>query len=154
MPERRKEPYDQDLWVRGGNWQGDRGLEPDFGRAASAHYRGGSWVDQDETSRSPGPYVGLGPKGYARSDETIYVDICERLMRFGYVDATDIEVEVHHGEVTLSGWVGDRDQKRLAEDLADGVAGVKDVHNRIRLRHQAGVGTPEVARTGRGPDEG
>jgi hypothetical protein len=101
----------------------------------------------------PGPYVGRGPKGYVRSDERIYEDVCERLMRFGHVDASDIEVHVSRGEVTLEGVVDDRLQKRLAEDLADGVPGVIDVHNRLRIRRQPGVGTEELVREGRAHDE-
>lgn len=140
--------------LRGGNYQGDRGLEPDFGGVGTTpRYRGGSQVDQAGTTRPPGPYVGRGPRGYTRSDETIYEDVCERLTRFGYVDATDVEVSVSGGEVTLEGWVADRDQKRLAEDLADGVPGVLDVHNRIRIRRQPGVGVEEMAREARPHDE-
>lgn len=134
---------------------GGRGLEIDYGGLGTTqHYRGGSWTDQTGTRRAPGPYVGRGPKGYARSDQRIYEDVCERLMRFGHVDATEVEVEVRDREVTLTGWVADREQKRLAEDLADGVPGVIDVHNRIRIHRQPGVGTEELVREGRAPDEG
>ncbi|MBZ5581426.1 MAG: BON domain-containing protein, partial [Acidobacteriia bacterium] len=34
---------------------------------------------------------------------------------------------------TLAGSVEDRSAKRLAEDLAASVSGVKDVHNQLRL---------------------
>lgn len=86
-----------------------------------------------ETWRQPGPYSGRGPKGYRRSDETIAEDVCERLTQHGYVDASDIEVKVEGGEVTLQGTVDNRRTKRLAEDIAASVAGVSDVHNRLRL---------------------
>jgi osmotically-inducible protein OsmY len=36
----------------------------------------------------------------------------------------------------LPGTVDDRRAKRLAEDLAESVSGVKDVHNRLRVRHE------------------
>jgi osmotically-inducible protein OsmY len=49
----------------------------------------------------------------------------------GYLDASEIEVEVTQDEVTLSGTVPDRRSKRLAEDLAASVRGVWDVHNRL-----------------------
>jgi hypothetical protein len=80
-----------------------------------------------------GPYVGLGPRGYHRSDERIHEEVCERLTEHGDIDATDVEVGVEGGEVTLSGTVATRSQKRLAEDVADGVAGVVDVDNRLRV---------------------
>jgi hypothetical protein len=135
-PRRSPGSFDQDEWRLGGD---KYGLEADFeGVGTSPNYRGGSWTEQRGTHRA-GPYVGLGPKGYTRSDETIYEDACQRLMRFGYVDARDIEVKVERGEVTLEGSVHDRDQKRLAEDLVDAVPGVVDVHNRIRVRHLPAV---------------
>ena len=143
-----REQLDEDDWMGGRNRQGDRGLEPDWGGVGtSPDYFGGTWVDQRGTRRAPGPYVGRGPKGYARSDETIYVDACERLTRFGHVDATDVGVEVKQGEVTLTGTVADRMQKRLAEDLVDAVPGVIDVHNLLRIRRApSAVGTAELVR--------
>jgi hypothetical protein len=88
----------------------------------------------DRESSARGPFVGLGPRGYRRSDERIYEDVCERLTRHGDIDASDTEVVVSEGEVTLSGTVATRAQKRLAEDIADAVIGVVEVHNRLRLR--------------------
>ena len=49
------------------------------------------------------------------------------------VDASDIEVSVSNGEVTLTGFVLDRYQKRRAEDVAEHVSGVKHVENRIKV---------------------
>jgi osmotically-inducible protein OsmY len=80
-----------------------------------------------------GPYFGRGPKGYRRSDERIAEDINERLTQHPFLDATEIVVNVQDGEVELSGTVEDRKAKRLAEDIAESVSGVKDVHNRIRM---------------------
>jgi osmotically-inducible protein OsmY len=86
-------------------------------------------------------YVGRGPKNYRRSDERIEEEINERLERDPQIDATDIEVTVKDGEVTLSGTVENRRVKRLAEDLADDVYGVKDVQNRLRMSTTQG-GSP------------
>jgi hypothetical protein len=142
----RKDQWFPDEFDRGsgGSREGQRGLEPDYGGVGATHrYRGGSWVDQRDAAPAPGPYVGLGPKGYTRSDAAIHEDVCDRLMSFGYVDATDIDVSVSAGEVILAGWVDDRDQKRLAEDIADRVPGVLDVHNRVRVRRRFGGMNPE-----------
>ncbi len=49
------------------------------------------------------------------------------------MDASDIDVTVDSGEVTLSGTVDNRWAKRRAEDIADGVSGVKNVENRIKV---------------------
>jgi hypothetical protein len=111
------------------------------------------------TARRPevrGPYVGYGPRGYHRTDERIFEDVCERLTEHGDIDATDVEVAVAAGEVTLSGTVATRAQKRLAEDVADGVTGVNEVHNRLRVQRAGEVpprGSP-MTPSGRSLDEG
>jgi osmotically-inducible protein OsmY len=76
---------------------------------------------------------GKGPKGYRRSDARIREDVCDLLSDNPKVDATDIEVSVENGEVTLSGTVRSRDDKRRAEYVADAISGVRDVHNRLRI---------------------
>jgi len=77
---------------------------------------------------------GRGPKGYRRADERIHEEACERLTDDHFVDASEIAIEVTNGEVTISGTVDSRDQKRRAESVVDTVAGVRDVHNRLRVR--------------------
>jgi hypothetical protein len=98
-----------------------------------------------ERERESGPYRGKGPKGYRRSDERIREDVCERMEEHPGLDASEIEVQVAEGEVTLTGAVSDRHQKRIAEDCAEDVSGVKDVTNRIRVRKggASGSGSPE-----------
>jgi hypothetical protein len=85
-----------------------------------------------------GPYSGRGPKGYQRSDERLRDDICERLTADPDIDATEIEVSVQSGEVTLEGSVRERRMKREAEDCVESIFGVRDIHNRIRVENQAG----------------
>jgi len=84
----------------------------------------------------PGPYIGWGPAGYQRSDERIREDICERLTLHGQIDARRIEVDVKKGEVTLRGLVDNRSAKRMAEETAESVSGVRDVQNQIRVNEQ------------------
>lgn len=86
-----------------------------------------------ESSRSLG-YAGRGPKGYKRSDERIHEEVCEVLTRHPEVDASEIEVRVKDGEITLTGTVEDRRQKRLAEDAIEDLPGVRDVNNQVRVR--------------------
>jgi hypothetical protein len=76
--------------------------------------------------------MGRGPKGYRRSDERVHDDLCERIARSG-VNADEVEVRVENGEVTLSGTVSSRQEKRYLEDLCEDVFGVNDVHNQIRV---------------------
>ncbi len=108
----------------------------------------------DEANRSPhehggdgGRYVGgsaspqqqqpgRAPRGYARSDERVKEDLIQRIVHEG-MDASELEVEVQNGEVTLSGSVQDRQLRLRLEHLADGVNGVNDVHNNIRVKREA-----------------
>jgi hypothetical protein len=76
--------------------------------------------------------MGRGPKGYRRSDERVHEDVCERIARSG-VNADEVEVRVENGDVTLSGTVRSREEKRYLEDLCEDVFGVNDVHNQTRV---------------------
>jgi osmotically-inducible protein OsmY len=89
-----------------------------------------------------GPFSGRGPKGYERSDERIREDVCDLLCEHGAVDASNVEVRVQGREVTLAGFVPSRLQKRLAEDLADSVSGVHEVHNQLRVSPTATTTQP------------
>jgi hypothetical protein len=67
-------------------------------------------------------------------DERIRSEVSACLTDDWYVDGTEITVAVDNGEVTLEGVVENRAEKRLAEDCADSVPGVVDVHNHLRIR--------------------
>jgi hypothetical protein len=75
----------------------------------------------DEEWNILGPYTGKGPRGYQRSTEQIFADVNERLIRHGYLDARDIQVEVNNAEVTLRGSVTSLYAKRLAGIIAESV---------------------------------
>jgi osmotically-inducible protein OsmY len=77
---------------------------------------------------------GRGPKGYTRSDERIREDVNDRLSDDAFLDASEIEVTVSGGEVTLSGTVENRIDKRRAEDLAEDISGVTNVQNQLRVK--------------------
>ncbi|HEX5815106.1 MAG TPA: BON domain-containing protein, partial [Methylomirabilota bacterium] len=86
-----------------------------------------------ESPGSGGPHAGRGPRNYRRPDERIREDVCDVLCDHGWVDASEIDVTVQNGEVTLSGVVRERQQKRMAEEAVEQVAGVQDVHNQLRV---------------------
>ena len=77
---------------------------------------------------------GRGPKGYRRSDERIKEDVNDRLSDDYYIDASEVEVAVTNTEVTLTGTVNSREDKRRAEDIAESVSGVTNVENRLRVK--------------------
>jgi len=120
-------------------WRGsecDRTLRsPDQEFETSANYR---QPPDDYAERTTGGFRGRGPKGYFRTDDRIREDVCERLSWSDEIDATEIDVRVENGDVILEGTVESRHMKRLAEDLAERVPGVIDVHNGIRVRRAAG----------------
>ena len=97
-----------------------------------SRYRAAQGVDRPSGRRDP--LRTRAPKGYRRPDTTILDEVCLALGHDVDVDATEIEVEVQGGEVTLKGTVETRDQKRWAENLAEGIRGVIDVHNQLRVR--------------------
>lgn len=76
-------------------------------------------------------FIGKGPKSFHRNDERIREDVCEMLMWDTDVDATDIEVIVEKGIVTLRGFVDSRHSKKMAERVIEDISGVKDVRNML-----------------------
>jgi osmotically-inducible protein OsmY len=87
------------------------------------------------------------PRGYKRSDERIREDVCEAIVRAWDLDAGDVDVQVQGTEVTLSGVVEDRHDKRRIEDIAQDVPGVSEVNNQLRTR-QGSSFKEALARTG------
>jgi osmotically-inducible protein OsmY len=85
-------------------------------------------------------YAGRGPKGFRRSDERIRETVSERLEQAEDVDASEIEVQVRDGEVTLTGTVPSRWMKRCAEDCVEALPGVQDVTNQLRVQSSQGRG--------------
>jgi hypothetical protein len=125
-------PYRPDEWDQGppAPYRA-QGRPPAQSQADGFADRGG---DGREPGRPPrGQYAGRGPKGYRRSDERIRESVSEALQHDGDLDASEIEVSVRDGEVTLEGSVPNRWSKRLAEDLVHDQPGVRDVHNRLKV---------------------
>ena len=108
-----------------------------------AHYGyGGGYMGPGDTRFD---YRGRGPRDYRRADERIRDDVNDLLTDNAWVDASDVVVTVESGEVTLVGTVDSRRAKRIAEDIAEAVSGVRDVHNQLRVR--GGARETEVERS-------
>jgi hypothetical protein len=143
-------PYERESYAgRGagqyGGYSSGYGREGEYGQGGQFGQAGRAFTEHWE---SPGPYTGRGPRGYQRSDERIREDVCERLTQHGQIDASDIDVQVADGVVTLSGSVDKRQAKRMAEDLAESVSGVKDVQNQIRIQQGQFGQTGATGQTG------
>ncbi|MCM2349402.1 MAG: BON domain-containing protein [Bacteriovoracaceae bacterium] len=93
-------------------------------------------------------YSGLGPKGYKRSDDSIKEEVCELLKWDPDVDASEIEVSVHKGVVTLKGSVDSRHAKRRAEIILDHIGGVKDIQNKIFLKPVLDMNSDKIVARG------
>lgn len=110
-----------------------RGQHPghrDFGRHDENQDGARRWT----ASGYPGGFHGVGPRGYARSDERIREDVCERLAEHDAIDASGIDVRVEGGVAYLSGEVPERYMKHLAENTVADASGVTDVENGLRVR--------------------
>jgi osmotically-inducible protein OsmY len=103
--------------------------------------RGMGYVARERSGQYPGQYggrfAGRGPKNYVRSDERIREDVCRLLTEDWEVDASDVTVTVANCEVTLSGTVPSREQRRRAEDRAEQVPGVAHVQNNVRVEDRS-----------------
>ncbi|MGE5288347.1 MAG: BON domain-containing protein [Micromonosporaceae bacterium] len=81
-----------------------------------------------------GPHSGKGPK---RSDARLRDDVARLLHDTSWLDASDVDVQFANGEVTLTGTVATRNDKVLAERLAESVPGVVDIHNQLSINRDA-----------------
>jgi hypothetical protein len=153
---------ERERWGSRPESRGYREVERDFGFRGeyAPGGRGGTYQNWDERPRyatyprrdggsgyersswTGGQFSGRGPRGYRRSDERIWEEACEILAHYGELDASEIDVQVRDGEVTLEGTVDSRWSKRLAEDLLEDVRGVHDVHNRLRVQRVQGQEQP------------
>ena len=111
-------------------YSGTMGDETDLGGYSGARRRAG--YGGFDTGRPN--FAGLGSKNYKRSDTRIEEDVHEALMHDPHLDATDIDVAVTDGEVTLSGEVADRAARRRAEECVERCAGVREIHNELKAR--------------------
>jgi osmotically-inducible protein OsmY len=105
-----------------------------FGNLSDYERRGAVRFPESRIMRDQtGTHAGKGPK---RSDERVREIICDRLCEDPLVDASDIEVTVKDCEVTLTGYVRNRQSKRRAEDIVEGLPGIKHLENRIHVNQQ------------------
>ncbi len=125
----------------GVGYRGDDVGRAALGRDRYGHDEYGSYGTA--AMRGDGGHAGKGPKGWQRSDARILEDVSEALARHPSLDPSDIEVEVDGGEVRLTGTIADRRAKRMAEDVAETVFAVRDVHNHLRIRRDEELDAPQ-----------
>ncbi|MBI4345722.1 MAG: BON domain-containing protein [Elusimicrobia bacterium] len=133
VPER--EGYRPSQWA-GGPRRYDWRVPTPFGSRQRPEWR----EEPEDVFDQVRDFFGVGPRGFRRSDERIYEDVCERLMEDPLLDASDIDVSVRNGDVTVRGTVASRDAKRRAEDIVESALGVSDLRNEIHITRGGAFG--------------
>jgi hypothetical protein len=90
--------------------------------------------DQQSDFRKPGPFAGVGPKGYLRGDDAIKEEVSLRLYEHGDIDASEIVVQVTDGVVRLEGTVADHEMRELLPEACEHILGMRELHNAVRVR--------------------
>jgi hypothetical protein len=111
------------------SWNKRQGWDQYYNRGYERGFRrhGGAQIGHDLG------HQGRGPKGYKRSDESIYDDVCDLLARSPDVDAREVEVKVTDGVAYLNGSVSNRQMKKMAELEIENVSGLRDVQNLLSI---------------------
>jgi hypothetical protein len=106
-------------------------------------FRDPNIYEADEVSRTtqdepggPDTDVDPRPRGERRTDEEIRDEIQGLLVQHSQVDASDIQVSVQDGVVTLSGNVESWLEKQIAESVVRNVLGVLEVNNQLNANRQ------------------
>lgn len=76
-------------------------------------------------------FVDGNAKAPKKSDNVIYEEICEILMQTPQIDSTELDVIVQDGDVTLKGFVENREVRALAEEITAEISGVHTVFNQL-----------------------
>ena len=168
-PAENRSEYGTDWGAADRRFYGDRTAfdETIAGRAAGFEARGEYWGDPQDywnermqsqrfrrrRMRAEGAraksFEGVGPRGYQRSDERIREDVCQLLTDHPDIDASNIEVRVNSGAVTLNGNVENRFTKKLAENVVEQCCGIRDVHNQLRISQPSASKTSSVTEIGK-----
>jgi len=104
--------------------------EPDWSGTLSSRRADPVHFVLEETIEEPPP---------GRTDDLIAEDILRGLEAAEEIDDREIDIAVDRGVVALNGTVDTYAIKELAGRIAEHVDGVTEVHNRLRIRTDAGV---------------
>jgi osmotically-inducible protein OsmY len=96
-----------------------------FGDAGAAARR--------QRDQAAGDHSGKGPESHLDPDARIVDEITRRLTDDPGIDASRIEVAAHDGAVTLNGEVTTSGHRAQTEAVAQQVAGVTQVENRLQV---------------------
>ncbi len=86
-----------------------------------------------------GEHKGAGPKTEKHGDDPVLHAVHDALTHEPWLDATDIELAVAGGVVTLTGTVTTDQQKELASKTTSEAKGVTEVKNELTISANSGV---------------
>jgi osmotically-inducible protein OsmY len=112
----------------------------DTGSANVAH-RGDSPASRVDHA-DPAAYS--SPNG-PMTDADILAEVTERLKRTESLDVSAVRIAVVSANVTLEGFVPHRFMQHAIEDVVDHCAGVREIDNRIHVRHRPGEDEPTLS---------
>lgn len=124
-----------------GGGRSQYGQNSQYGSQSSQSYGQGSnttgvW-GAPNTQSLYGEHHGKGPKSYRRSDDRVREDVCEALAHHGGIDASEVDVSVAEGVVTLSGTIDSRQMKRMIEETIEHMSGVQDIKNELKVEESS-----------------
>jgi osmotically-inducible protein OsmY len=85
---------------------------------------------EDREAHSHGHDHGRQPR---TDDDRIHEEVHERLSR-GFLDASDVDVEVRGGVITLEGSVESRDARNLIAELLQEIKGARQLINHLGIK--------------------
>ncbi|MBV8260770.1 MAG: BON domain-containing protein [Paraburkholderia sp.] len=92
---------------------------------------------QDESASAPAATASAAPATSAKkADRKLGYSVRKALSKAKGIDVSDINVRSHGGAVTLTGTVPDQGQIDKAGEVAQGVAGVTSVTNKLTVKQQ------------------
>lgn len=110
-----------------GSWEGTH-------RQVGGQGFGQSGMQGGRFGQQQSDFRGRGPKDYQRSSQRIREELCDILMDHPQIDPSEVSIDVNdNGIVELKGSVDSRHTKRMIEDCADHVRGVRDVRNLLSV---------------------
>ena len=82
----------------------------------------------------PTGHRGKGPRNHARSDAGLQAHVSELLTEHDEIDASNLDVHVADGAITLTGTLDDGHMRGKLDELLGGIAGVRAIHMSIAVR--------------------
>ncbi len=79
------------------------------------------------------------------TDAELLTAVLQRLQHSASLDLSDVRIAVVQAHVILDGFVPHRFMQHAIEDVVDSCSGVREIDNRIRVRHRPGEDEPTLS---------